>query len=124
MRHIAQVGNFTIETNGSGEVFLTVGKTSLRITDVRETIRVSESEPMTTYSVSDIRAARDAANPNRPGCRRARAIQRRTGTHAHPWWKDPHPGQPRGCSLHPSAVALYRARQMAAIARLVRAGLY
>jgi hypothetical protein len=85
---------------------------------------LTESEPMTTYSASDIRAARDAANPNRPGCRRARAIQRRTGTHAHPWWKDPHPGQPCGCSLHPSAVALYRARQMAAIARLVRAGLY
>ena len=43
MRHIAQVGNFTIETNGSGEVFLTVGKTSLRITDVRETIQITFS---------------------------------------------------------------------------------
>jgi hypothetical protein len=33
MERVAQVGRFVIETNGSGEVFLTVGKTKLRVSN-------------------------------------------------------------------------------------------
>ena len=43
MEYVAKVGRFVIETNGSGEVFLTVGKTKLRITDIREDIQVTFS---------------------------------------------------------------------------------
>ena len=43
MEYVAKVGRFVIKTNGSGEVFLTVGKTKLRITDIREDIQVTFS---------------------------------------------------------------------------------
>lgn len=41
MERIAMVGKFLIETNGSGEVFLTVGSTKLRITNIRDDIQVT-----------------------------------------------------------------------------------
>jgi hypothetical protein len=41
MERVAKVGKFLIETNGSGEVFITVGKTGLRISDIRDCIMVT-----------------------------------------------------------------------------------
>lgn len=41
MEKVAIVGQIEIETNGSGEVFLTHGKTKLRISDVRGGLMVT-----------------------------------------------------------------------------------
>ena len=43
MQYVSKVGNFVIETNGSGEVFLTAGDTRLRITDHRDDIEITFS---------------------------------------------------------------------------------
>jgi hypothetical protein len=68
-----------------------------------------------------IRSTRDARNPTRRGCRRAIATARRAGTYHDPWWRDPDPCRQTGDSMSHKNLALYQARQAAAILRLCAA---
>jgi hypothetical protein len=55
LKFVAQVGLFKIETNGSGEVFLTVRKTMLRLGDVGVGgIRVTFSSPNGSFIPNNI----------------------------------------------------------------------
>ncbi len=45
LKFVAHVGLFKIETNGCGEVFLTVEQTKLRLSEVRGCIMVTFSSP-------------------------------------------------------------------------------